>query len=266
MKILTLNTRSLQEENYRKKLDAFVRGILKEMPDLIAMQEVNQTDEAGQIDPEMLEGQYPFPGCLKICRDNRAAQVAWCLRQAGVECSWVWIPVRVGGPDEGVAILCLGRKIRCVDRIPISRGGEPARAVLGVQVEGLEDWFYTVQMGRWDEGAERFLEQWKTLNCCVASKRMCGLVWFMGDLNASDKVRGESYDAVTASGWMDTHLLAENRGDGFTVPEGRRDYIWCSRKKAIRSSRILFRDQPVWNHFALLVETKEITNTNKIAI
>ena len=42
MKILTLNTHSLQEENYEQKLNWFVEGILKERPDIIAMQEVNQ--------------------------------------------------------------------------------------------------------------------------------------------------------------------------------------------------------------------------------
>ena len=46
MKILTLNTHTLQEENYQQKLNWFVEGILKEMPDIIAMQEVNQTAAA----------------------------------------------------------------------------------------------------------------------------------------------------------------------------------------------------------------------------
>ena len=58
MKILTLNTHSLQEENYQQKLNWFVEGILKEMPDIIAMQEVNQTAAAELMDLEMLEGQF----------------------------------------------------------------------------------------------------------------------------------------------------------------------------------------------------------------
>ena len=74
MKILTLNTHSLQEENYQQKLNWFVEGILKEMPDIIAMQEVNQTAAAELMDLEMLEGQYPIPGCMKIRRDNHAAR------------------------------------------------------------------------------------------------------------------------------------------------------------------------------------------------
>ena len=38
MKILTINTHSLQEENYEQKLQWFIEGILKEKPDIIAMQ------------------------------------------------------------------------------------------------------------------------------------------------------------------------------------------------------------------------------------
>ena len=57
MKILTLNTHSLQEENYADKLNRFVEGILKEKPDIIAMQEVNQTANAELIPEAMLEGQ-----------------------------------------------------------------------------------------------------------------------------------------------------------------------------------------------------------------
>lgn len=39
MKILTLNSHSLREENYEEKLQWFVEGILREKPDIIALQE-----------------------------------------------------------------------------------------------------------------------------------------------------------------------------------------------------------------------------------
>ena len=103
MKILTLNTHSLQEHNYQEKLNCFVEGILNEKPDIIAMQEVNQTANTELMDLEMLEGQYPIPGCMPICRDNHAAVVANRLRQAGIECYWAWLPIKLGYDkyDEG---------------------------------------------------------------------------------------------------------------------------------------------------------------------
>lgn len=281
MKILTLNTHSLQEENYQQKLEWFVEGILKEKPDIIAMQEVNQTANAELMEVEMLEGQYPVPGCMKIRQDNHAAQVAYRLRKAGIECYWAWIPIKLGYDkyDEGVAILSLGRKIRCVDSFPISKVNDyynwRTRCVLGVKVDGLDDWFYTIHMGWWDDAQERFLDQWKKLNCCIASKRMCGPVWLLGDFNAPDIIPGQSYEHIVASGWVDTYKVAQSKDSGNTVSgvidgwqtklagkeiDGMRlDYIWCSPKREIRSSRIMFngvKEPVVSDHFGVLIQTK----------
>lgn len=282
MKILTLNTHSLVDADYAQKLDLFVEGILRERPDIIALQEVNQTCDAEFLEPEMLEGQYPVPGCMQIRRDNHAAQVARRLRQAGAECYWAWIPIKLGYGryDEGVAVLSLGRPIRCVDQFLISKTKEYSnwrtRAVLGVQVEGLDDWFYTVHMGWWDDQVERFIDQWNTLNCCIMSKRMCGTVWLMGDFNAPDCVYGQSYEHIVASGWVDTYEIAHSRDSGITVAgqidgwkhqavantsDGMRlDYIWCNRKKEIRTSRIVFngdREPVVSDHYGVMIEIKE---------
>ena len=282
MKILTLNTHSLQEENYQQKLNWFVEGILKEMPDIIAMQEVNQTAAAELMDLEMLEGQYPIPGCMKIRRDNHAAQVAYRLRQAGIECYWAWLPIKLGYGkyDEGVAILSLGRKIRCVDKFPISKINDyqnwRTRAVLGVQVEGLDDWFYTVHMGWWDDTADRFLDQWNTLSSCIATKRCYGTIWLLGDFNAPDQVLGQSYEHITACGWVDNYKIAQYKDGGITVPgiidgwreklidknvEGMRlDYIWCSQSKEVFSSRVVFngmKEPVVSDHFGVMIQVKE---------
>ncbi len=280
MKILTLNTHSLQEENYLQKLEWFVEGILREKPDIIAMQEVNQTACAGDMASEMLEGQYPMPGCIRIRRDNHAAQVTYRLRQAGIPCSWVWLPIKRGYEkyDEGIAILSLSRKIRCADQFSISKCRDyenwQTRAALGVQVEGMEDWFYTVHMSRWDNETEPFLDQWKILNCCLASKRLCGQVWLMGDFNAPDTIPGQSYELITACGWLDTFRIAQRQDLGLTVPGAidgwpeppesataagiRLDYIWCSRKEEILDSRVVFNGHltpAVSDHFGVLVQT-----------
>ncbi len=276
MKILTLNTRSLLDEDYQQKVSWFIEGVLREKPDIIALQEVNQSLTGEELDVSLLEGQYPEPGCMPIRQDNHAAQVARRLRQAGIECSWAWVPLKLGYGkfDEGVAILSLGRAIRSIDQFPVSKSSDylnwRTRGVLGVQVEGLEDWFYTVHMGWWDDERERFLDQWRKLNCLLASRRMCGIVWLIGDFNAPDSHRGESYDRVAASGWVDTYTVAQEKGSGITVPgiiDGweekkisklRLDYVWCSREIPIRSSKTIFdgKNGPmVSDHYGVLVET-----------
>lgn len=278
MKLLTLNTHSLLEEDYSRKLEWFVEGILREQPDIVALQEVNQTRSAPQLEPEQLEGQYPVPGSVTIRSDNHAARVAKELRSRGVDCHWIWIPIKLGYGkfDEGIALLSLGRPFREVDLFPVSRTADyfnwRTRAVLGARVEGLEDWFYCLHMGWWDDTQERFLDQWRKLNCCIAAKRMCGTVWLMGDFNAPDAVPGQSYEHMVACGWVDTYQVAQRRDSGITVPgaidgwrdkpdQGMRlDYIWCSEKKTIRSSNVVFNGQRgpvVSDHFGLLVEVKE---------
>lgn len=280
MKILTINTHSLQESNCAQKMDWFIEGILREMPDVIAMQEVNQTVWADAIDSRMLEGQFPVPGAVTVRADNYAARVAARLRQASVDVSWVWLPIKIGYDkyDEGVAILSLSRKIQCIDTFPITKSNDyrnwRTRKVLGVQLEGMEDWFYTVHMGWWDDAEEPFLHQWKVLNSCIASKRICTPVWLMGDFNAPDCAVGESYDTIRHSSWNDTFLLADHRDSGITVPgiidgwrdragnaEGMRlDYIWCSQPRPIADSRVIFNGQNlpvISDHFGVLIETKE---------
>lgn len=281
MKILTLNTHSLQEENYPQKLDWFVEGILREKPDLIAMQEVNQSISEEEMDISMLVGQFPIPGCMTIRKDNHAAQVAYRLNQAGVACSWAWLPIKLGYDkyDEGVAILSLGRKIRSVDSFPISKINDysnwKTRKVLGVRLEGMADWFYSVHMGWWDDQEDPFLQQLKVLNCCVAKKRAYAPVWLLGDFNAPSVVRNESYDAMLYSDWHDTYLSAPRKDDGITVggiidgwrdkvPAGikkgmRLDYIWCSQPQPIRYSYVVFngaREKVVSDHFGVLIETE----------
>lgn len=282
MKILTLNTHSLQEKNYDLKLEWFIAGILRETPDIIAMQEVNQTADGPLIDSAMLEGQVPVPGARPVRGDNHAANVAFRLRQAGLDCSWVWLPIKLGYGkyDEGVAILSIGRKIQSIDAFPITKNNDyndwRTRAVLGVQVEGMSDWFYTLHTGWWDESKNGFLEQWNILSACLVAKRLCGQVWLMGDFNAPDMIRNQSYDFIRAQNWQDTYHLAYQHDSGITVPgiidgwreklagqkiDGMRlDYIWSSRWPDVLTSRVVFNgvcEPVVSDHFGILIETKE---------
>ena len=82
MKLLTLNTHSLQEEDYEQKLEWFIEGILQEKPDIIALQEVNQTAAEAMADNVLWEGQCLLPAQVPLKQDNYAAQVyIVCVRQ-----------------------------------------------------------------------------------------------------------------------------------------------------------------------------------------
>lgn len=281
MKILTLNTQSSRQDPLDQKLDHLMDGILREKPDLIAMQQANQSADAQEMQPSLLTGLYDLHGGVVIRKDNLAALLAIRLSDAGFSCSWVWLPVCQNdqGQDEGIAILSLRKAIRSADVIPISHSRDyyspKARKALGVRLEGMADWFYTLQADAWEDEAEPFSNQLNMLNCCVASKRTYANVWLLGDFNAPSVVRGESYDAMLYSDWHDTFLFAVCKDDGITVPEVpgiwrgklpnalrkgiRQDYVWCSSRQQIRSSYVVFngaRGKVVSDHFGLLVETE----------
>ena len=87
MKILTLNSHSLQEENYAQKLEGFIERILIEKPDVIAMQEVNQTIAAPKAPPHMHRGLTSVSRGVPLREDNHAAVIAKRLHLAGISCS-----------------------------------------------------------------------------------------------------------------------------------------------------------------------------------
>ena len=123
MKILTLNTHSLAEENATEKMQLFSGIIEQEQPEIMAFQEVNQTMSAPVIPPEQLEGMVPAPeNSIPVRWDNHAAAVALALHKAGLSCSWIWLPIKEGyrSYDEGVALFSLDRKIAETDSFYIS--------------------------------------------------------------------------------------------------------------------------------------------------
>ncbi|MBR4284159.1 MAG: endonuclease/exonuclease/phosphatase family protein [Anaerotignum sp.] len=282
MKLLTLNTHSLHGSDWEQKLEWFVEGVLQEKPDIIALQEVNQTITAQTAENVLKEGQTVVSELVQVKQDNFAAQAAYRLRKMGMECFWAWLPVKVGYEkyDEGAAILSIGRKIRKTAVFPISKTWEyqdwRTRAVLGVQVEGCTDWFYTVHMGWWQDKEEPFSEQWEKLMAQIKNPSAETTVWLMGDFNAPDIFSDQSYAHICKSGWQDTHITAKEKGNDFTAAGGidgwkdilpdedvkglRLDYIWCKPKQEILSSDIVFngeRGHIISDHFGVIVEAKE---------
>lgn len=281
MKILTLNTHSLVEENYIRKLVCFVEHVILENPDLIALQEVNQSANAAAADADMLQGQAETFGEIPIKADNHAAWIAFLLEQTGISVSWVWLPVKKGYGrfDEGLALLSLRGRIADTDVVQLSRGADyenwKTRKALGVRIEGAEDWFYTVHFGWWNDEEEPFSRQWEELRKRIAGRTDDGNLWLMGDFNSPAGMRGEGYDLITADHWQDAWLLAETTRGQYTVEteidgwqdraeirpgKGLRvDHIWCRRSVPVRSAKVIFdgKHEPrVSDHCGILLETK----------
>ena len=75
IKLLTLNTHSLIENNYKTKLKIFTDAILQEKPDIIALQEVNQTINCTPVPENEPTGFYPCQSSFRITKDNHAYHI-----------------------------------------------------------------------------------------------------------------------------------------------------------------------------------------------
>ena len=247
MKIITINTHSLEEPDYEKKLHQFAEAVLAEQPDVIAMQEVNQSINAKQRDLSQLSGYVDCPDFSGPVRlDNHAARLAEILSENGRRYFWSWVPAKLGYDkyDEGLALFCR-KPILEVDSFRISRSSDyenwKTRRILGVKTN--DGWFYTVHMGWWDDEEEPFWEQWErleehlrplrdiqepahrgtslhTISQAEKTAEDCTEkppVWLMGDFNSLDSIAGQGYDLIRKSGWKDTYCLARTKDKGITV-------------------------------------------------
>ena len=273
MKLLTLNTHSLVEDNYSTKLDAFVSAIAEQRPDIIALQEVNQTIAETQVDV-ISEGYVPCVENIIIRKDNHVYKAAELLEGAGVKYYWTWLPLKKGYNkyDEGIALMSRSRIIE-TDVVRISETDDynnwKTRKIIGIRTEAAPDeWFFSVHYGWWDDLDEPFQNQWqKTAEYMKKYSR----VWLMGDFNSPAEVRNEGYDMINSGGWYDSYTLARTRDNGITVgkvidgwrdkvsgTDGMRiDQIWCSQKAEIASSEVIFNgaNKPVVSdHYGVVAE------------
>ena len=267
MKLMTLNTHSLIEKSYEQKTQTFIEAVLEEKPDIIALQEINQTQSAESM------GTNPFVNetGVEVKSDNHAAKVLRGLADGGEEYFAAWLPIKTGYDkyDEGLAILSR-KPIEETDELLISEvndyGYWKTRMVLGVRVGG--EWFYTVHMGWWNDEEEPFKAQWERLNKSLKGK---GRVWLMGDFNSRADVAGEGYALIRNDGWHDSYLEAEKKDSGITVGGAidgwrdkeeesmRIDYIFCNEKAEIAESKVIFNGinkKIVSDHYGIIIETK----------
>ena len=273
MKLLTLNTHSLVEDNYSTKLDAFVSAIAEQRPDIIALQEVNQTIAETQADV-ISEGYVPCVENIVIRKDNHVYKAAELLEGAGVKYYWTWLPLKKGYNkyDEGIALMSRSRIIE-TDVVRISETDDynnwKTRKIIGIRTEAAPDeWFFSVHYGWWDDLDEPFQNQWQKT---VEYMKKYSRVWLMGDFNSPAEVRNEGYDIINSGGWYDSYTLARTRDNGITVgkvidgwrdkvsgTDGMRiDQIWCSQKAEIASSEVIFNgaNKPVVSdHYGVVAE------------
>ena len=279
MKLITLNTHSIVEKDYDKKVRQFVEMVLTENPDVFSLQEVNQSLAAPVAEaPEKTGYVICANNARKVRSDNHALLVASLLKEAGVTYEWTWIPLKIGYDiyEEGLAIFSKA-PIEQTEQFYISKIRDfknwKTRKVLGVKVKG--DWYYSVHMGWWDDVEDPFVNQWDLVNEELGKKDKTVKCFVMGDFNCPSAIRGEGYDYVKNSGWFDTYILAQEKDEGISVGKvidgwreridekeaGMRiDYIWCNQEVNVQTSKIVFngKNYPVVSdHYGVQIVINE---------
>lgn len=271
--MLTLNTHSLIEQNYEEKLVYFVNAIVKYEPDIIALQEVNQTSDESSLSDKFLTGYTQCQSAVPLKKDNHAYRVVKLLLEKNINYYWTWLPIKNGYDkyDEGLAILSK-KKILETDTVLVSciddYNNWKTRKILGIYSG--DEWFYSVHLGWWDDKSDPFSDQWSRL-----SKRLTGKenVWLMGDFNNCAEIRNEGYDLIKKSGWQDTFEIAREKDDGITVStvidgwkdkitdtNGMRiDFIWTNSENIIERTNVIFngKNEPVISdHYGVMITVK----------
>lgn len=271
--MLTLNTHSLIEQNYEEKLVYFVNAIVKYEPDIIALQEVNQTSDESSLSDKFLTGYTQCQSAVPLKKDNHAYRVVKLLLEKNINYYWTWLPIKNGYDkyDEGLAILSK-KEILETDTVLVSCINDynnwKTRKILGIYSG--DEWFYSVHLGWWDDKSDPFSDQWSRL-----SKRLTGKenVWLMGDFNNCAEIRNEGYDLIKKSGWQDTFEIAGEKDDGITVgtvidgwkdkitdTNGMRiDFIWTNSENIIERTNVIFngKNEPVISdHYGVMITVK----------
>ncbi len=275
MKLMTLNTHSLVETDYPTKLDAFVTAISECLPDIIALQEANQTAAMPSLTGTALEN-FTFCAGLPVKEDNHVYHAVKNLHQMGIVYHWTWLGMKLGYGryDEGIAVMSRSRILEAkacrISRIDDYHNWK-TRKIIGIRTEASPDtWFFSVHFGWWNDPEEPFQEQWKrTAEVLPRGKE----IWLMGDFNNPAGVRNEGYDLMIKDGWYDSYSLAEDRDNGITVEKvidgwkGRTDstagmridQLWCNKRPRILNSQVIFNGKNkavISDHYGVLIEVK----------
>lgn len=264
MKILTINTHSLLEEDYERKCKIFAEAVNDMKADILLMQEVNQTSSKDiAYSPHGLA-----TGKVRLKKDNHALHLAELFEKYGNPYRFVWIGIKscYGKYDEGLAIMSKN-PIENAKEIVISQNDDfdnwKTRKALLAKTCGL--WVCNTHMGWWEDEEEPFMPQFEKLH---KSLKNYDDIFLGGDFNSPDTDKGKGYDYVISKGWQDTYSDAVKK-DGYATIKGniagwennsegiRIDYIFSKKKKHIKNHCTVFNSQRygiISDHFGVISE------------
>lgn len=261
MKLMTLNTHSLAESDYESKLHVFTNTVLSEKPDIIALQEVNQSMNAK---PARNPERFINSGKIPLKSDNHALKVHEIIKDGGLDYHFCWAGIKCGYGkyDEGLATFSLrnidSSEVICLSETDDYNSWKTRKCLITSHRNFM---VCNTHMGWWDDKDKPFEAQWNLLDQKL--KTCSQPVFLMGDFNSPSHIKNQGYDLIKSSGWFDTYCLSDTKDEGFTVsgiPDGwnrkiesRIDYIFTNTKTKVISSRTMFKEHPVSDHYGIMI-------------
>ncbi len=261
MKLITLNTHSIIDEGYERKIDILVKAIVKHKPDIVALQEVMQPIDAENKSCEKIK----TVGDIPTKKGNFLLRVINELEKQKEEYFGAYCAFKRAYDkyDEGLAILS-SEEITSIEISQLSSFNDysnyKTRFSLGVRTHN--NWFYSLHFNWENDESSSFINEWNTLLKTINQKKN---IWLMGDFNISPS--SAAYEIVTKS-YNDTYILAKDVDNGITVcgeidgwkgqkNNKRIDYIFTDKDVKIKSSKVIFNgknEDIISDHFGIIIE------------
>lgn len=262
MKLLTINTHSLTEKNYIEKSNYFAQVIEKVYPDIICMQEVNQSVDAKIINNP--PPSYHHTGTQPLKEDNHALFIYSLLEKNGITYNFSYTAIKKGYDryDEGLATFSKEKIITTKDVLLTKKddyNNWKTRKALIIKTNSFT--VCNLHTGWWDDLDEPFKYQWDNIKNMFFDK-----TFIMGDLNCPSDEKNKGYDYVINSGFYDTYNLAREKDEGYSVINKidgwdkkrkiRIDYIFTNKKIPIKKSEVIFNNtnyKIISDHFGVMI-------------
>ncbi len=279
MKVLTLNTHAWIEEEPEVKLGQIADFIAEEDFRMIALQEINQTIAAKEVEDGLFIKPSGESQSVAIKEDNFALLLVRLLKERGQTYYWSWTANHVGYDkyDEGVAIL--SKVPFTSESILVSDTSDYSnyltrRVLKGTMTLEEQEWaVFSCHYSWWlsPTGTSSFKKEWdRTLQHIDAGRNQIHLL--MGDFNneATVKDEGYAYMQETAPQLLDTYVEADEKIGSATVlsdidgweghtDEKRIDYVFTDYAREVESYRVVFdgkKEPIVSDHFGVAVTFK----------
>lgn len=280
MKVLTLNAHAWMEEEPYDKLEKIIDRIEEQAYSFVALQEINQSMDAGSVDDEAFITPIGNKQEVNIKADNFALLIVKGLRERGLNYFWSWTANHIGYDtyDEGVAVLSLTPFE--AESLRVSESADYAhhytrRVLKATTTSGQKKWSVICGHYSWwtdPEGTRLFRNEWDNTLKLLKNVADTSLL-VMGDFNNEASLKQEGYDYIkqTAPYLIDAFTSAAEKIGEATVlhaidgwddhsDDKRIDYIFTDQFIEVHRYCVVFDGQNgpiVSDHFGIEAELKE---------